>query len=179
MMSSKDVQFDPITGSMSLDNGIFKGLHRQVWCIRDERRSGEDGGTFEGGKWVSRIFNCIDGMSGMGISLKENETQIHIDPGTYIIDVKCPALGVGSHQIRVQNVTDNITEVFGTTACSHSDEHQTTSDASFHLTVIDIAKDFQIPHRCSGGRPVDGLGKSTPFKDNMEVYSLMKIQKVL
>lgn len=173
-----DVKFDPITGSMSLDNGIYKGLHRQVWCIRDERPSGVDGGTFQHGSWTSRHFSTIDGMSGMGVSLKD-ETTILIEPGTYIVDIRCPALGVGFHQIRFYNATDKIIEVFGTSASSHSDEHQTTSEASFHLSVFDTPKEYQIQHCCSGGRPNDGFGKSVGFKDSMEVYSILKIQKVL
>ena len=177
-LTPSDVKFDPISGSMSLDNGIYKGLHRQVWCIRDEKPSGIDGGTFNHGSWVNRHFNTIDGMLGMGVSLK-NETNILIDPGTYIVDVQCPALGVGSHQIRFFNVTDNVTEVFGTSTCSHSDEHQTTSEASFHLSVVDNSKEYQIQHYCSGGRPNDGFGKSVGFRDSMEVYSVLKIQKVL
>lgn len=176
--SKSGVNFDPISGSMLLDNGIFKGLHRQVWCIRDERPAKVDGGTFECNKWIPRHFNVIDGIIGMGVGITD-DTIINIDVGTYIVDVSCPALGVGFHQIRFQNLTNQITEVFGTTTCSHSDEHQTRSEISFHLNVLDMTKQYQIQHRCSGGRPGDGFGKASSFEDTNEIYSMMKIQKVL
>jgi len=177
MAFSADVQFDSISGSLSLDNGIFKGLHRQVWCLRDERRSGEHGGSFESGSWVPRVFNTLEGVAGMGVGRK-SDTCIQIDPGTYVVDGQCPALGVGFHQVRVQNLTDGITEAFGTTACSHSDEQQTVSTVSFQLTLVGPSKEYQIQHRCSGGRPIDGFGQAAGFPDSLEVYSWLKIQKV-
>lgn len=181
LLFGADANIDPITGSLCLDNGMYKGMHRQVWTLRDERKSGEAGGTFEGGgKWIARTFTVFDGMVGMGIALVGNNT-ILMDPGTYKIEAFVPALGVGDHQCRwVCLEGDGETlECPGSSETSSSDEVQSKSMLCFtlHVTGKGKAKKYQLQHRCTDGRPGDGFGKPCGFKDSMEVYSIVKIER--
>jgi hypothetical protein len=186
MSQFKDIKdmIDPLTGSFVLESGMYKGLHRQMWTIRDERKSGFDGGSFMGDRWIPRTFTVFDGIVGMGISLCDDNQTITMDTGIYYVDITSPALGVGCHQIRFQNITDNITEAFGTSECSSTDEHCSRSVASFHLNVKDTlipsvtSKSFQLQHRCDGGRPGDGFGRACKFGDNNELYSVIKIYRL-
>lgn len=189
MMSRKDgrdtvkyrpsgVHVDPIAGSVWLEHGVYKGLQRQFWCLRDEQPWTEPGGTFPAAQWVPRRFTLLEGVMGLGVALEEDQVTLVLDAGTYILEASCPALDVGTHQIRLFNLTDQLAEAVGTSSCSHSDEQQTRSEVACHLTVTGVRKQFQIQHRCSGGRPTDGLGKSTGLAGSCNVYSLAKIQKV-
>lgn len=177
LLFGADANIDPITGSLCLDNGMYRGLHRQYWDLRDEKQCGEHGGHFPAGKWVPRKFTVMDGVSGMGVSLNSDNTTIILEPGRYHIEAEAPALGVGDHQCRFFNLTKQITEQYGTNACSSSDENATTTRLSFSLDVAKSPHMYQLQHHCSGGRPGDGFGKATGFKDGMEVYSQLKIHR--
>lgn len=179
LLFGADANIDPISGSLSLDNGMYRGLHRQSWMLRDERRLGENGGSFKPNEWIPRTLTAFDGLVGMGIALIGNDT-ICMDPGTYNIDASVPALGVGDHQGRWENVTEDqhCTECFGTSTASCSDEQATESKIRFRLHVNDKPQLYQLQHRCSGGRPVDGFGRACGFEDAMEVYSTIIISRV-
>jgi hypothetical protein len=185
LLFGADANIDPISGSLSLDNGMYRGLHRQSWTLRDERRSGIDGGSFKAGVWIPRKLTAFDGLVGMGIALIGDDT-LRMDPGTYNIDAEAPALGVGDHQVRWQNITDkthahphsSTTECFGTSTSSCSDEQATVSKVRFRLHVNEKPQLYQLQHCCSGGRPVDGFGRACGFKDAMEVYSTVMISRV-
>lgn len=173
-----DVQVDPYTGSLRLVNGTVKGLNRQSWYIKEQKPSNVHGGNFDSNCWIPRKFNVFDGIVGMGVCLV-GDGSLQIEPGEYNIEGHAPALGVGQHQVRFQNLTDNITESFGTSECSYSDEQCSSSKIAFHLFVNQQnSKIFQLQHKCSGGRPGDGFGRATGFSDTNEIYSVIRVQKL-
>lgn len=179
LMYGADANLDPITGSLSLDNGMYKGLHRQYWDLCDERPSGTPGGDFPCNTWVPRQFSVIDGVCGMGVHLMKDDKTIRLEPGMYHIKARAPAFGVGYHQVRLYNITKHITEKHGTNACSASDENITESFIpGYRLNVSGGSQEFQLQHKCDGGRPYDGLGKATGFVDGMEVYATLNIHRL-
>lgn len=176
---SDDLQVDAISGSLTLWNGVYKGLHRQIWYIREEQKSGVHGGTFDSKKWIPRTLNVLDGVAGSNVSLSQSDT-IRIEPGIYAVEASAPAVGVGNHQVRFQNITDKMTESWGTSAMSPSDESMTRSELAFHLRVNDNPKLYQLQHKSSGTTtPWHGLGMANDFGDSVEIYSIVKIQKLL
>jgi hypothetical protein len=175
---SDDLQVDAISGSLTLWNGVYKGLHRQIWYIREEQKSGIHGGTFEALRWIPRTLNVLDGVAGSNVSLCQNDT-IRIEPGIYAIEASAPAVAVGTHQVRFQNVTDQMTESWGTNSTSPSDESMTRSELAFHLRVNDTPKLYELQHKASGTTPWHGFGLANDFEDSVEIYSIVKIQKLL
>lgn len=181
LMFGADANIDPITGSLCLDNGMYKGLHRQYWDLSDERKSGTAGGDFPVGRWIPRTLNNMDGVSGMGVRLMPDNQTVKLDPGTYHISARAPAFGVGDHQIRLENVSKDkgVTEKYGSNASSASDEQMTDSCITgYRLTVSKQPQTFQLQHKCTGGRPHDGLGKPNEFSESMEVYATMTIHRL-
>lgn len=171
-----DVKIEPLTGNIHLNNGIYRGLHRQFVTIHDERPSGEHGGSAISGKWMVRTFTTISGLCNIGVGLVEN--QFIIAPGTYHIEANAPGLGIGHHQIRWQNVSDGITEAFGTSEISASDECSSRSVLSCRLCVTSDSKVYELQHRCSHSRPHDGLGRAAGFSNSLEVYAVVNIYRL-
>jgi len=179
LMFGADANIDPISGSLCLDNGIFKGLHRQYWDLTDERTRGTPGGDFPANEWIPRTFTESDGVSGMGVHLQRDNKTVLLEPGIYYVKANAPALGVGDHQIRVQNLSTKLTEKYGSNASSSSDENMTNSIIlGFRLNVLHKPQKFQLQHKCSGGRPTDGMGKPSGFSDGLEVYAMLSIYRM-
>ena len=186
LSSDQSCKYEPLTNpykstvSTYSDTTASKRSHRYSWFLRQEEKSGVNGGNFEAMTWVPRKLNSIDGFSGLDVALSQNpHSVILLKPGMYSISASAPALGVGLHQIRLQNLTDNVSVGFGTSSSSNSDEHTTRSELNVYVRVSESEKAFQLQHKCSVGRPDDGLGQATNLQDNMEVYSLVTIQKLL
>lgn len=140
-----------------------------VW---DQRSTGTNAGTFTGGSFITRILNNALGDPAH-ITLSNN--QITILPGTYLISISAPAYNVGNHQIRLQNVTDGITEKYGSSGASSVAQ---THSCIEHRIVLNTAKTFEIQHWAENTRSSDGLGIASGIAGNVEIYTQVRILRL-
>lgn len=154
------------------DTGPQGSTSLTITHVWDEKSRGTNGGTFTKKTWQMRDLNQIDGDT-TNVSIANN--QITVQPGTYDILVIAPAYKVHDHQVRLQNITDGVTEKYGSSERSNSN----TSGHSFlkHRLVLAAAKTFEVQHQCQSTNKGDGLGFATGFTGNVEVYTQVEIIK--
>ena len=80
-------------------------------CIQDQKSSGTDGGTFTSGAWRTRDLNTEVSDSGNHASVAAN--QITLDTGTYIVSIFAPSYNVQQTQLRLRDITHNVTLCVG------------------------------------------------------------------
>jgi len=137
--------------------------------VRDEKAV-TDGGTFTSGAWRTRTINTEVSDTGGHCSIASN--QITLAAGTYRVLASCPALRVGSHQARLQNVTDGSTTLVGSTA-------QNSDGASYAMTAsiivgqftITASKAFELQHYCATTRATFGFGLSSGFAQDIYAWA--------
>lgn len=176
--SSAVLMLDPINGFKTSwgGNGIVTypaySLGNPLTIIADYKPSGTNGGTFTAGSWITRDLTQII-TSSSNISLHDN--YFTLQPGIYDISIFAPAFMCGNHKIRLQNITNNVTEFYGVAAYSSADIQTSVSNSFLEMTlVVKNPTDYEVQHRCSITRENDGFGVATSFDDN-EVYTAVKI----
>jgi hypothetical protein len=143
--------------------------------ICDTQPSGTSGGTFTSGAWRTRTLNTIV-SDNVGITLSNN--QVTLPAGEYLIEADAPAIGVYSHKIRLQNITDATTTALGTSEYSASTDSISTRSQLLIYVTLSSPKVFEIQHRCSTtSANAAGLGAAGAFGVS-EIYARVKIQKV-
>lgn len=152
---------------MSLANSPIR-----LW---EQEAAGSNGGTFTANAWQTRVLNQII-SSDTTITLAEN--QFTIGPGIYEIWVSGPAYRVGNHQIRLQNMTDNITALWGTSTYSNTTNGSQTSSIINGDLYINKLTTFQVQHMAQSTAANDGFGIATGF-GNSEIYTVVKIVNLL
>ncbi|MFC1500993.1 hypothetical protein ACFL58_00895 [Elusimicrobiota bacterium] len=157
------------TGDTVLVSGQFAS-------IEDQKTSGTNGGTFTSGAWQTRTLNAVQASRGSFFSLSSN--QVTLAAGTYRIMASAPAYYVGAHKLRLRNITDGTTAVYGTAALSNTST-QASSGRSVCQGIVTIAaqKTFEVQHYCASTRATDGLGQAAGFGDT-EIYAILCIQKI-
>lgn len=164
--------FDVTWGGNGMVTYPTFSLGNPLTIIADFKPSGVNGGTFTSGQWVTRDLNQIITASS-NIALHEN--YFSLQPGTYDIAVFAPAFMCGNHKIRLQNITDDLTESYGVAAYSSPTSATSVSNSFLEMTlVVNEPKDYAVQHRCSDTRLDDGLGLATGFEE-VEVYTSVKI----
>lgn len=143
--------------------------------IRDEKSAGTNGGTFTSGDWRTRDLTATS-VDEIGVSLSSN--QFTLPAGEYEIEIHAPALHVGRHQARLQNITDAETTLLG--ASTYSDDTppkaQNVSYVGGKFT-IDESKTFEVQHQCETTNSSVGFGLSNSFS-SVEVYTTVELRKV-
>ena len=143
------------------------GLFDAYAFVRDEKADGTAGGTSTLGSWQTRTLNAEvfdpDGI----VTLAAN--QFTLGAGSYFIVARAPGFNVGTHMVRIQNVTDATTVGEGAScdsATGHND-HATVAGR----TTIAAAKAFELQHQSESTRINDGFGTATTFAVTTEVYA--------
>lgn len=144
--------------------------------LRDEKSSGTQGGTFTSGAWRTRDLNT-EAVDAIGITLSSN--QFTLPAGTYRFSASAPARIVNGHKIRLQNITDVSTVLFGEVAFTSaaSDASNTRSRMEGQFTIA-ASKTFEIQHRCATTRGADGFGSADGAIGDIEVYASIELVKV-
>jgi hypothetical protein len=146
---------------------------RDYILIRDIKAAGVDGGTFTSGAWRTRDLteesSDVGGHAGLGAN------RITLAAGTYEFEVTAPAGLVGSHQVRLYNISDASIVTSGSVmyngvACV------TRSEACGRFTITS-PKVFEVQHRCSSTQATTGFGKACNF-GSWEQYTIAKFWKV-
>lgn len=154
----------------------------QFSYIKDIKASGTGGGNSTAGSYITRTLNTLEDTGAIGITLSSN--QFTLPSGTYQIEASSPAIGSNDgtigHKIRLQNITDSVTTLLGTSECSFVSAAVGTATQSrtFLSGTISLSssKTFEIQHRVQVSL-TNGFGRPTTFGDN-ETYTIIKIQKV-
>lgn len=102
--------------------------------------------------------------------------QVILQAGTYELDAIAPAIGVGAHQARWQNITDGVTTILGQN--SHCAAAAVTGAPAFVKGIFTIAaqKTFELQHW--GATTVATFGFGVQSNLGIEVYSSVYLKKI-
>lgn len=152
-------------------------VQRTVY-IKDVKGNGAEGGSALSGSWITRTLNTLEGDAALA-TLSSN--QFTLAAGTYEVFASAPAFDVGSHKIRIQNITDATTALVGSTAYAapnNPDLSQNHSVAVGRIT-IDSPKTFEFQHRVAiSAGSTNGLGVGTGFGVD-EIFAQIKLTKLI
>jgi hypothetical protein len=147
-------------------------LNDTACTIKDIKPPGTNGGTFTNNIWTTRQLNIIEGNIAFAAL---NTNIITLQPGKYTINIKAPACGVRSHQIRLRNIT--IGEyLLGGNGSSNATSLMTYSEI-YGFFEYTVETQLDIQHICERTIANVGLGLSTGFNEN-EIYTTVFIQKI-
>lgn len=157
------------------DGTGFKTIGRRAEyiCLRDEKTSGTNGGTFTSGAWRTRDLNTEAQDTGGNCSLASN--QFTLDAGTYRIKAYAPSYQVGSHQTKLRNVTDAADVILGSTERNGTGQATTTLSHVDGRFTITAQKTFELQHQCATTGTSTGFGFPASF--GTEVYSTVELWK--
>lgn len=149
-------------------------LEGQYIHIRDEKTSGTNGGTFTSGAWRTRDLNTEVSDAGGYASVASN--QITLAAGTYLADIKCPALAVGRHQARLQDVTSAVTLLTGTSEYTASTDVVQTSSHVRGVFTLAASKVLEVQHNGQVTAASNGFGQAGSF--GTEVYTVVELTRI-
>lgn len=161
---------------------VAAGDHVHTWgtidggqYLQDKKALGVSGGTFTDGAWRTRDLNDAPQSIGGGVGLTLASNQFTLLAGFYIIRGSAPGFYVAAHQTRIQNITDAVTAILGTSEYMASGNTQSRSH--FHGIIgIGATKTFEVQHRCSATRAPNGFGAEGSFGD--EIYTILEILRL-
>lgn|SRR3990167_242729 len=152
------------------------GLAYEYIKVSDVKAQNTAGGTFTLGAWRTRVINTEDTDTGGNCSISSN--QITLGAGTYECHIKCPAVSVGAHQARLQNITDTATTLIGTAEHSSSSaNYATCSSVIIGRFTITGSTVFEIQHQGTATQTTNGFGLPANFTS--EVYTVAEFRKIL
>lgn len=139
--------------------------------LRDEKNQNTNGGTFTTGAWQRRDLNAKNEDTGGHCTLLFN--QFTLLAGTYWFCSSAPAVAVARHQSRLQNVTDAVTTLTGTSEYNPTAATTSTKSLISDRFTITGTKTFELQHRCETTSATIGFGVAANF--TTEVYSFVQI----
>lgn len=151
----------------------------RYYNIDDQKTDGTGGGTFTSGTWQTRVLNTELNTPLWGASLATN--QITLPAGKYIIDVRCPAFRVNSHNARVYNITDTSLIEEGQQSYSDNVNFYAITKAELNNIRFEItaSKVIEIQHQCQTTFAGSGFGGATSFTTDHETYTTVRMKQVL
>jgi len=141
--------------------------------LRDEKASGTNGGTLTNGDWRTRDLNTEVLDEPNAASLSSN--QITLDSGTYAAWITCPAHSVGQNRARLQNITDGITLLLGTSEDAGT-ANQTLRGAIVGHFTLSAQKVLEVQQQAENSQSDVGFGIASGFAT--EVYTVVHLRKV-
>ena len=134
--------------------------------LRDKKTQGTAGGNFTAGAWQTRDLNdeVYDGDSICSLS----SNQIQLDAGTYFTFLVCPALGVSSHQARLQNITLATTLLLGNAMLATPAYNVMNCSIVVGVFTVSASQVLEIQHWCTGTN-ASGFGAAGGITD--EIYT--------
>ncbi|MFT2010969.1 hypothetical protein ACMA1I_20015 [Pontibacter sp. 13R65] len=155
-------------GPKGLDGGIRTAF------LRDERASGQHGGSSVGNTWNTRALNVLEGDNSF-IQLAYN--RFNLEPGKYLIEISAPAYASAAHQAKLKAIESNTDVLIGSTGFSHPSAPAITHSIIQGEIVISTPTTYEVQHRGGVERLFSGLGQATGF-GTKEIYTQIKITKV-
>ena len=145
----------------------------EIAYLRDERASGQHGGSCVGNTWNPRALNVLGGDTSF-ISLASN--RFTLQPGKYFIEVSAPGYATAAHQAKLKVVDSGADVMIGSAGFSHPTSQSITHSNISGELIISVAATFEIQHRCGQEKLFTGLGQATNF-GTTEIYTQVKIIK--
>lgn len=145
----------------------------EIAYLRDERVSGQHGGSCVGNTWNPRALNVLGGDTSF-ISLASN--RFTLQPGKYFIEVSAPGYATAAHQAKLKVVNTGADVMIGSAGFSHPTSQSITHSNISGELIISVAATFEIQHRCGQEKLFTGLGQATNF-GTAEIYTQVKIIK--
>ncbi|VUX47844.1 hypothetical protein DF3PA_80004 [Candidatus Defluviicoccus seviourii] len=138
----------------------------QIIELGDIKTQNTAGGTFTAGSWHTRSIAELADPAGLCVV---NSNVITLQPGTYWVEITCPASQVGTHQARLWDVTAGAAALLGTSEYGAAGNGHTQRSRIAGVIQPSAAKNYRIEHRCTVTRATDGLGY--PANIDAEVYT--------
>ena len=163
-----------ITGIKAMGNYVL---------LQDQKATTTDGGTFTQGAWQKRTLAEI---SDTGALCSVAASQFTLAAGTYYIRGSAPAFAVVSHQARLHETTDTLSDIYGTNSYCNTDgasaQSITNSNIIGTFTISDAnvtanQNIFEVQHYCSLTQNTNGYGKANSF-GGTEVYTTVELWKI-
>jgi|TARA_R100000482_G_scaffold92720_1_gene38390 hypothetical protein len=143
--------------------------------IAETESAGVSAGSFTSGDWRTRDLTDTPITDPDNIVSVSNN-QFTLGAGTYLIEASAPAYHINAHQARLYNATDSSVVQYGQNAYATSaDNVQTNAYVSARFTIT-ASKAFEIQHRSTLSKTVNGLGIGFDFGSTM-IYTVVKIFK--
>lgn len=137
--------------------------------IRDEKPQNTAGGGSSPGSWVTRDINTEVTDAGGFVHLSTTTNQFIIQPGNFRCQGSVPSYYSGPNQARLQNVTDSVTTLLGTSEIVNTGIAVQTRTFIFGLMTSTAPKLYEIQHRVTNTKATNGLG--VPANFTTEIYS--------
>lgn len=150
------------------------GLRPEIIIVKDIKAQNTAGGTFTSGAWQKRDIAEVQDFANL-LSITSNVLQLQ--PGTYEVDITCPASQVDGHQARLQNTSDATTLIEGTS--KFSDAAGSASNGESRIVgniILTATKNLEIQHRCITTKATSGFGSPTNLTN--EVYTQGVIRRI-
>ena len=150
--------------------------------LQDKKPAGDTGGGFGNGAWRTRILNteAYDVINCVTLAAD----QFKLVAGTYVVEWSAPAHGVGRHQTRLRNVTDNITLGQGMSSNAVPVTNGVGGAVGGQTLSVGIARfiatatqNLEIQHQCQSDNFNTGRGVASNFGEP-EIYAIVSIWKV-
>jgi len=146
--------------------------------IVDSKATNAPGGDFNNGAYRTRDLTTIQVNQNTIISgIAANQFTFGV-AGTYRIRASAPAYQVGSHQIRLYNITAASESIVGTSAFGIAGAGDVTRSELSGLITVSAGDTFEIQHICGVTKLVSGFGLATNLA-SAEIYTTVEIQKVV
>jgi hypothetical protein len=142
--------------------------------VEDRKSQNTDGGTFTSGAWRTRDLNTEVVDSGGFCTVTSN--QFTLTAGEYFIEGSAPAYKVSQHQARLQNITDAVTALIGTTEFTDNGDFSQTRSNFAGIVTITGTKTFEVQHQANTTSTSTGFGRPANF--TTEIYTRVIIRKL-
>lgn len=146
-----------------------------VAIIKDQKAQGTNGGTFTSGAWQERELNTLTEIGDSDVSIAAN--VITLLRGKYLVEIECPAFGVGAHQCRLYDNDAGAAVAYGSTengAISGNPVHSRSK--LLHILEIAGTVHYKVEHKCETTIANNGFGQYGNL--GPEVYTQVKITKL-
>tara|TARA_B100001057_G_scaffold9709_1_gene9128 strand:+ start:147 stop:698 length:552 start_codon:yes stop_codon:yes gene_type:complete len=132
------------------------GFTPKVAVVSDQKSNAALGGGFTNNGWRTRDLNTKDDPDSI-VTLSSN--QITLGVGTYNVYFTAPAFKVQTHHTRFYNVTDSVTEGYGSNAVQNANAEDCNHSMGFALfTIASGTKTYELQHICSTTKASNGMG---------------------
>ncbi len=153
-------------------NIVTAKTNSDIAIVSDIKTSGNNGGPFTSGAWITRDLNHLEGDSSF-ISI-DNDSIFTLDSGIYQINANAPARQVEGHQIRFFDKTNNQTIGLGSVIRSANASPNSTLSVIFQ---INSTTDFVIQHRCElSNTDTEAMGVGVSWGNS--IFTQVRIRKL-
>lgn len=143
--------------------------------ITNTQTSGTGGGSATNGAWRAAVLNTKDIDASSIVTLASN--QITLAAGTYKISSIMPFNLCQKAQTRLQNITDTLTTLPGTTVYTSAGATAVTTSNIVGTFTIAGTKTFEVQYQVE--LTVATTGQGVPASFGTEVYTQVELTKLL